>query len=137
MAGCNKTYRQSANDVTTCPNNSDVVLFVDDDNLAVFRTWETIKECLTASLAPLPPLIGVTGDGGQNDPVEDSTFFQSTDLIGLGSTNSGRIAIVVDNVIEWNFGSNPAFTFDNNTGLIDRSPNTFTLGSGIYIDLNQ
>lgn len=136
MAACVKTYRQSADVVDSCPNDPDLLLFVNDANLAVFRTWEKIKECLSVSGA-LPPLIGVTGDGGANDPVEDSSFFQSADLVGLGSTNNGRIMIFIDNIPQTNFGSNPSFIFDNSLGLIDISPNSFPLGSGLYVDRNQ
>ena len=137
MGVCVKTYRESADVVDTCPNDSDLSLFVDDDNLAVFRTWEKIKECLIASLSAKPPLIGVTGDAGADDPVTDSSLFQSPKLVGLGSTNSGRIQIFIDDVSQSNFGVNSSFTFDNNLGLIDISPNVFQEGSSLYIDLNQ
>jgi hypothetical protein len=134
--GCVTTYRQSANVVTGCPLDTDLVLFTDDNNLSVFRAWSQIVACISAAQG-LKPLIGVTGDGGPDDPVTDSSFFESSKLAGIGASNNNRFIIIIDGVILQNFGSNIGFTFDTNTNIIDISPNTFPAGSGLYIDLNQ
>jgi len=84
---------------------------------------------------PITPLIGVVGDGGPTDPAAGAVDFQNDDLIGLGSTNSDRIQIVVDDIIYSNFGTNVNFTFDSGTGTI--SGFFWVTGAGLYIDLNQ
>ena len=131
---CQKTYRESAEVVTTCPDDNDLVLFVNDDNLAVFRTWAKMKACMGV---PQKPLIGVVGDGGANDPVAGQSTFQSDDLIGLGVTNQGRIMILIDATPMFNFGAANSFDFDSLTGTIDLGSNTFVNGSGLYVDRNQ
>lgn len=134
--GCVTPYLESANIVTGCPANSDVVLFTNTEGLSVFRTWEQFVACVGAAQGA-KPLIGVTGGGGADDPVTDSSFFESDKLSGIGSTNNDRFIIIIDGVILQNFGSNIGFTFDPDTLVIDISPNTFPGGSGLYIDLNQ
>lgn len=137
MGVCTKTYRQSADVVDTCPNDVDLVLFVDDANLSVFRTWEKLKECLTTAVGPRNAIKGVVGSGEADDPVEGSSLFQSTKLIGMGADNNGRMVAILAEIIISNYGNNASFTLDNNTGLIDISPNTFQAGDSWFIDLNQ
>ena len=81
------------------------------------------------------PLIGVVGGVGSTDPVAGNTAFQNDNLIGLGSTNSDRIQIIVDDIIYSNFGTNINFTFDNITGTI--TDFFWVTGAGLYINLNQ
>lgn len=137
--GCVTTYRNSAPVATDCPQNDELVLFSNSPTTAVFRSWGQLLTCISIA-AGRTPLKGITGRGLTNDPITDSSFFQSVDLVGLaasGDANDGLIMIYVDGVPMQNFGNSSQFTFDNTTGLIDISPNTFPEGSSIYIDLNQ
>lgn len=88
-----------------------------------------------------PPLIGVAGRGGPNDPVIGSTLFQSPLIVGLGSTNiiDGKncIEIVVNKAIENNYELTPDFDYDPVAGLIDRDPNEYQEGDTINISLTQ
>lgn len=43
---CTKSYGNAAPTVTTCPSDTDRVLFVDDAGLCVFRAWSTLRNCL-------------------------------------------------------------------------------------------
>lgn len=43
---CTKSYGNAANTVTSCPSDSERVLFVDDAGLCVFRAWSTLRNCL-------------------------------------------------------------------------------------------
>lgn len=99
------------------------------------RNWSDIKSCVVGIVKE--PLIGVVDGGGKTDPLSGTSVFQSDLLVGLGSKNSGRIQIVIDNVLYSNFGLNASFTFDNTTGIINISPNVWVATSGLYIDLNQ
>ncbi len=69
---CVKAYQDAADVVTSCPADTDLVLFVDKESgLAVFRTWAKIKECLGASgqAEPLSFKVGTTENApiaGQN-----------------------------------------------------------------------
>lgn len=85
----------------------------------------------------VPPFVGVVGDGTAKDPVAGTSTFQHNDLIGLGSTNSGKIQMTLGEVIMSNYGNNKSFDFDNTTGTIDISPNTFVLDDSLYINRNQ
>lgn len=85
----------------------------------------------------LKPLIGVVGDGGEDDPIPGETTFQSDKLIGLGSQNNGRVMIIIDAYVMFNYGSSPSFTLDNIDGILTIDPNVWVEGSGLYIDLNQ
>lgn len=91
--------------------------------------------------APLPPLIGIVDGGGADDPVSGISTYQNNKFIGLGSTNSGRIQIFIDDTSMTNFGINQNMIFDNVTGTIDLnynfSNNTWQAGSGLYVDRNQ
>lgn len=124
-----------------CPSDTEKVLVMGaiGGNGAggyALRYWKDLKKCITGLVKS--PLIGVVGNGGVNDPVEDQSTFQSDDLKGLGSTNGGIIQIVVDDVLNSNFGINSSFSFDNTTGIITwTNGNTWGSGSGLYIDLNQ
>lgn len=92
----------------------------------------------TSTGAFRPPLIGVVGRGTADDPIAGLTYFQSPKLIGLGSTNNNEIAIVIDVTILWNFGDNVGFDYNPTTGFIYlRYGNTWTTGSGLYVDRNQ
>jgi len=54
---CVEKYQDSAEVVTSCPEDTDLVLFVDKTSgLAVFRTFATIKECLGGSATQKEPL---------------------------------------------------------------------------------
>lgn len=97
------------------------------------RSWADLKACITGSVTP--PLIGVVGGGSADDPVAGLTAFQNNKLIGLGATNSGRIQIVVDDILYTNFGTNINFSFNSTTGTI--SGFFWATGAGLYIDLNQ
>lgn len=99
--------------------------------------WVVSSVPYSGSNASVPPLIGVVGNGGANDPVANQSIFQSNKLIGLGATNDGNIEIKIANVPYWNFGDNASFVFNNVTGQINLSPNTFITGNGLYINLNQ
>ena len=99
--------------------------------------WVVSSVPYSGSAAALPPLIGIVGGGGSDDPVSDQPIFQSPKLVGLGSANDGKIKIEIDDVILSNFGVNSSFDFDNITGEIDLTPNNFIEGSGLYINLNQ
>jgi hypothetical protein len=84
------------------------------------------------------PLIGIAGTGGQNDPVVNSSLFESSLIIGLGSANSGRYKIEVNKIAMYNFGAFPDFVVTTpSVGLIDITPMQFRTGDTIYIDLNQ
>ncbi len=85
------------------------------------------------------PLIGIVGRGTIDDPIAGTTTFQSDKLIGLGSTNNGKIQIVIGVTIQWNFGDNKSFDYDPILGTINLSygGNTWIEGSGLYVDRNQ
>lgn len=100
-----------------------------------FRKWSDIKRCVTSVF--IPPLVGVVDGGDTDDPVSGISTFQDNKLKGLGASNNYRIQIVIDEVLQSNFGVNASFTFDGITGTIDLSPNTWQAGSGLYINLNQ
>lgn len=97
------------------------------------RTWADIKACIVGIV--VPPLIGVVGGGGADDPNAGAVDFQNSKLIGLGSTNSGRIQIVIDDALFSNYGTNPNFTFNPTTGTIGGI--FWVDGAGLFIDLNQ
>lgn len=79
------------------------------------------------------PITAIVGEGLSDSPTSGSSTYTNTKLIGLGT----RIQIVEGEMIESNFGSNASFTFNNSTGTINISPNTFTAGTSLYINLNQ
>lgn len=133
---CTTSYLNSADISFVCPDDETLVLFVDSNNLAQFHRWGDIKNCIGAAVSK-KPLIGITGNGGADDPVTDSSFFESDKLQDIGAENNGYFQIEIDGVILQNFGTNIGFTFDSGTNIIDISPNTFPLGSSLYIDLNQ
>ncbi len=89
----------------------------------------------------LPPLIGIVDGGGDDDPVSGISIFQSNKLKGLGSSNNGRINIIIDGGTQQNFGNNQTMDFDPDLGEIDldfnSSGNTWQTGQSLYIDLNQ
>lgn len=103
--------------------------------------WIVSSVPSSGSAAAIPPLTGIVDGGGADDPVSGQSIFQSNKLIGLGSTNGGKIQIVIDDVIQSNYGQNKSFEFDNVTGEIDLdyngSGNTWITSSGLYINLNQ
>jgi hypothetical protein len=99
--------------------------------------WYEIDNGAAQGSGALPPLIGVVGDGGDDDPVAGESTFQNDKLIGLGATNSDRIQIVYAENIMSNFGDNSSFVFDNALGIIDISPQTFVTGSSLYVNRNQ
>jgi hypothetical protein len=131
-----------------CPADDELVLFNNavggwNESGAVkgygWRTWGDLKLCLASALV-LKPLIGVVDGGGADDPVSGTSLFQNDKLIGLGSTNMGRIQIFIDDVSQSNFGQNLTFAFDNVSGEIDLdngTGNEWVSGGGLYIDLNQ
>lgn len=104
---------------------------------ATNNLWIVASVPYSGSNAAAPPLIGTVGGGTANDPAPNQSIFQSNKLIGLGSTNNGKIKIEIDDTIFSNFGINSSFTFNNVTGQINLSPNIFIAGSGLYINLNQ
>lgn len=86
----------------------------------------------------VPALNGVVGGGGVDDPVNGSPTFQSNKLINLGATSGGKVSITYADTPMSNYGDNAAFTLNNTTGLFTwLNGNTFTTGSGLYINLNQ
>lgn len=99
--------------------------------------WFIASVPYVGNQASLPPLIGVVDDGGANDPVSGQPIFQNNRLIGLGVTNGGKISFNMAGSIWENFGDNSNFTFNSTTGEIDISPNEFSAGSSLYINLNQ
>lgn len=104
----------------------------------IIQPYDFTTGCGGNSSVVKVPIIGIVGAGGVNDPIIDSIVYQNAGLIGIGSKNNGRIAINIDNIILWNFGSNPSFTLDNVLGtIILLNGNTFVENSGIYIDTNQ
>lgn len=76
----------------------------------------------------LTKIVG-TGSG----PVAGNSTYTNTALIGLPS----NIQIFLADYPLSNYGLYAAFTFDNTTGTIDISPNTFTNATMLYINLNQ
>lgn len=115
---CTRTYRQSAQVVTSCPDDNELVLFVDDNNVAVFRRWSKIKECLGVSspYAYAQLLLNVNGEDGQ--PVAGLTTYQNDDLIDATDLNF----IIVNNVVET---LNVDFTLNTTTGTITRNNQWF------------
>ncbi len=99
--------------------------------------WYEIDNGVGSGSAPLPPLIGVVGDGGDDDPVPDTSVFQNDKLLGLGSANGDRIQIVISETVMSNFGDNSSFVFNSTAGELDISPNIFVAGSSLYINRNQ
>lgn len=99
------------------------------------RLWSDLKNCISGIV--LPPLIGIVNGGSGDDPVSGTSTFQSNKLIGLGATNDSKIQIVIDDLLQANFGTNINFSFDGTTGEIDISPNIWITGASLYIDLNQ
>lgn len=123
-----------------CPSDNEYVMVIGAIGGSgaggyALRKWSAIKACFIGVVKP--PLIGVVGGGGANDPVTGSSTFQNASLIGLGGSNNGKIQMVIDDVLYSNFGVNASFTFNNVTGIIDISPNKWVASSGLYIDLNQ
>lgn len=121
---------------TTIPARASVYIAKGDDDY-----WYQVN-AVTGVVPPnTPPLIGVAGNGGADDPVVGSSLFQSTSIIGLGSTNiidgKNAIQISVNKIPENNYEAIPDFTYDPITGLIDRSPNEFSALDTIRIDLTQ
>jgi hypothetical protein len=78
-------------------------------------------------------LTGLVGNGGGDDPTTGSSSFTDTKLIGLPS----RIQIILGEIILSDWGNNSSFTFNSSTGTINITPNTFTAGTTLYVNLNQ
>jgi len=144
MAGCGCDNNNPGVDYTSlpllegCPGDAETILVGNamggvGGGKYARRTWADIKACLTGTI--VPPLIGVVGGGGADDPTAGAVDFQNDKLKGLGSSNAGRIQIVVDDILYTNFGTNINFSFDNTTGII--SDFFWVTGAGLYIDLNQ
>lgn len=108
-------------------------------NICKAKNGQWILKSLPASGSGVivPPLVGVVGGGGADDPVNGLQTFTSSKLINLGASNGGKIQIEIDEVTMSNFGQNSSFTLDNVLGILDISPNTFFTGSSLYINLNQ
>lgn len=117
---------------TTLPARATLYLAKGDDDY-----WYQISSNTGVVPPNTPPLIGVAGNGGADDPVIGSSVFQSARLIGLGTTNNGRINIIINDGTMSNFGSNSQFSFDNTTGLIEFDSYEFFDQDGLYIDLTQ
>lgn len=100
------------------------------------RRWADLKGCMSSKVA----IRAVVGRGGANDPIKDSSVWQSNDLKGLGSTSNNEIQIVVAENTMSNYGDNTSFYYDPVAGTIDinnGSGNTWVEGSSVFVDLNQ
>jgi hypothetical protein len=95
----------------------------------------------SGSQPTLPPLIGIVGQGGADDPTTGSSTFQSNKIKNLGAANGNKISINLDGAIYQNYGINTSFTYNATDGEIDldynSSGNNFQAGSALTIDLNQ
>lgn len=103
---------------------------------AIDGLWYEIGGSNSAATAPKKPLIGVAGEGGEDDPIVGESTYQNDKLIGLGSQNNDRILAIINNIPQSNFG-NPNFSLDNVSGTINISPNVWLPNDSLYIDLNQ
>lgn len=119
-AGVFKNYIPSATVVHLAKGNNNI--------------WYQMDNGAATNTTP-KPLIGVVGGGGANDPTAGLVAFQSNSLIGLGSSNSDRIQIVIDDITYSNFGTNSNFTFVSATGTL--SGIFWVAGAGLFVDLNQ
>ncbi len=117
-----------------CPAQSTINIAKGDDN----KWYQILSGTTTNTL--LPPLIGVAGGSGDNDPVVTTSIYQNDAIIGLGSTNDGKIEAVIQQQIWDNYSdSGNLFDYDPDTGTIQFDPDTFQWydGMSITINLNQ
>lgn len=86
-----------------------------------------------------PAIIGISGNGGVNDPITGSSIYQNDLLKGFAQSNGYKFYIIVGGAIWQNFGTDSnQFTFDQVTGTINFNGNiTWYDGMTIVIDLNQ
>jgi len=130
LVGAIANYRTQAGALKNYISSGTVVcLAKGNDNV-----WYEINNGVTTNTTP-KPLIGIVGDGGATDPTAGLVDFQNNSLIGLGSSNGGRIQISIDDIPYSNFGTNANFNFDDATGTI--SGIFWVTGAGLFIDLNQ
>ncbi len=120
----------NGNQQTSIAARTTIVIAKGDDDF-----WYQINGAGGGSVKP--PLIGTVDGGSADDPVSGTSVFQSNKLIGLAQSNSQKCQIFVDAGCLVNYGNNISFILDNVTGEIDISPNTWQVGSSLYIDLNQ
>lgn len=103
--------------------------------------WIVSSVPSSGSSAALPPYVGIVDGGNANDPVSGTSIFQNNQLIGLGSTNSGRITILYAESPRTNFGQNKSFEYNATTGTIDLNYNSsgeeWFADSSLWIDRNQ
>lgn len=86
----------------------------------------------------LPPLTGLVGGGGADDPTDGATTYQNNKLIGVGATNAGKVTIIYAETPMSSWGDNAAFTLNSTSGLFTwLNGNTFSNGSSFYVDRNQ
>jgi hypothetical protein len=112
MAECEVDIRNAAETVNTCPADTDLMLFVSQSGLSVFRTWAKVKDCLGVSYKYTSFNIKVDGQPGS--PVEGSTEYQDDRLKGA----TDLAFIVVGGFVEQ---GDFYFTLDNVTGTITRT----------------
>lgn len=92
----------------------------------------------SGSKAALPPYIGIVDGGNSTDPVSGTGIFQDASIVGLGSTNGGKISIQYAEAVRNNFGQNKSFDYDPVLGKITlASPEEFFPLSSLWIDRNQ
>jgi hypothetical protein len=119
--------------VNIIPAKSTVTIFKTSNN-----QWIIGNLPASGSGVIVPPLTGLVGGGGADDPANGATTFQSSKLINLGATNSGKIVITYAEVPFSSWGSNAVFSFDNITGTIAWiNGNVFIGGDTLSINLNQ
>lgn len=102
--------------------------------------WIVSSVPSSGSQASAPPYVGIVDGGDPNDPVSGTGIFQNDALIGLGSTNGGKIQIVYADVLRSNYGVLKSFDYDNVAGIIDLTFNSgeqFFAGYGLQVDRNQ
>jgi hypothetical protein len=128
-AQCKRDYRQSAQVVNSCPDDQELVLFVDDQNVAVFRRWGKIKECLGTSSAFRYAQISTSVSGEDGQPVAGLTTYQDDRLIGCTDLNF----IIVNGIVEL---IGQSFTINTTTGTITRTNQWFS-GDLLIIPFNE
>lgn len=100
--------------------------------------WIVSSVPSAGSKAALPPYIGIVDGGDPTDPVSGTSVFQDPSIVGLGSTNGGKISIQYAEGVRNNFGQNSSFVYDPVLGKItlDNAEEFFPLSS-LWIDRNQ
>ena len=143
MATCNQEI-SGLPVINTCIDNNTYVLITGEPSLKTMNNpngyglvkWGVLKGCIGSGIKPI---IGVSGRGQAQDPINGTSTYQNNNLAGIGQTNNGEFQFLIDGAVWQNFGINGnQFTFNQLTNTIS-FPVGFQWydGSSIFIDLNQ